>query len=154
MFINRNFDKLAVVLLLIGVFVYASINPVHRLQTDMPKAFSDSPASWPAGKRAEDAKVAQAYWDCVISTIQWKYGFGNQLPQDPPPEFSVSEAQLGGVAVDPVARARFWGKLKEVWYLSSTWKDGYEWDSSWVSRWPSTAAKAIHDFVGKIGGGS
>jgi hypothetical protein len=154
MFVNRNFDKLAVVLIFVGLFLYASITPVHRLRPEMPKVFGLSPSSWPAEKRAEEARVAQAYWNCVISTIQWKYGFASQLPADPPSEFRIDQAEVGPVAGDPATRARFWWKLKEVWYLPGTWKNGYEWDSSWVSRWPRSAAKNIQDFLGKLTGGS
>ncbi|PYX62171.1 MAG: hypothetical protein DMG74_21510 [Acidobacteria bacterium] len=127
MLVNRKYDKATILIIAAGLLAYASFQPKFRLRTALPREFIDESSSWPAEKRVSEEKVARAYWNCAVTQIQWKYGYGHRLPQDVPPEFAVSTEELGPTADDPATRARFWRKLRQVWYLPSIWEKDYGW---------------------------
>jgi hypothetical protein len=128
MLVNRKYDKATILIIAAGFLAYASFQPRFRLRTALPREFIDESSSWPAEKRVSEEKVARAYWNCAVTQIQWKYGYGHRLPQDLPPEFAVSTEELGPTAGDPATRARYWRKLQQVWYLPSIWEKAYGWD--------------------------
>ena len=145
MFIRRGYDKVLIPVLAAGLFAYASIRPTFRLRTEMPPEFADAPSSGPAQKRASEERIARAYWDCVVTQIQWNYGYAYHLPQEPPPEFIlIGRQDLGTAATDPATRARYWRKLQGVWYLPSTWTKGYEWDLYWLTNWVRSSGEWLH----------
>ena len=74
MFIKRKFDKIVVVLVLAGIFIYVSIRPSFHLRTDMPAGFLSSPTAGSGHGRDQEAEVANAYWKCAVTQVQWKYG--------------------------------------------------------------------------------
>jgi hypothetical protein len=137
MFIRRKVDWLVVVVLVAGAFLYISYRPRFRLQTGMPPEFMDESFSDPPQKRGLEEKVARAYWGCLVNDIQWKYGYGHSLPQDPPSEFTFATQGVG----DPenaATRVRYWRKAQQVWYLPSAWSKDYVWDFHWTIDWIQT----------------
>jgi hypothetical protein len=125
---------------LIGVFCFFSYRPNFQIVQQMPKEFLDVSASTTPRQRIAEEKLAHAYWNCVVGTIQWKYGYGYSLPATPPPEFAIANSEPG--ASDPAARLRYWGKVHEVWYLAGTWQKKYEWSTAWTTAW-SDDIKAV-----------
>src|SRR5438270_5589661 len=105
MLVNRKYDKATNLIIAAGLLAYASFQPKFRLRTALPREFIDESSSWPGEKRVSEEKVARAYWNCAVTQIQWKYGYGHRLPQDLPLEFAV-----------------------QVWYLPSIWEKDDGWD--------------------------
>lgn len=118
-----------------GLFVGESTQPIYRLRTNMPVDFMYVPDSWPAEKRAAEEKIARAYWDCAINTIQWRYGYNYRLPQEPPSDFIITSHDLKDAADDPEVRARYWNALQRLWYVPDNWTKSYQWDTGWITAW-------------------
>ena len=76
----------------------------------------------------------RAYWERAVRDVQAKYKFGTNLPDEPSGEFKVEEKGLSGGSpkVDPAARARYWGKLHQVWVLPETWEKSFRWNIDWI----------------------
>ena len=128
MALRRKHDILIIISLVLAAFWYASISPEFRLSAEMPVQFFDG-SKLPQAKRASEQKIAKAYWDCVVNQVQWKYGYATRLPDDPPPEFGISQNEVGAVAKDEVVRRHYWQQLRAVWNVSSIWKTEYAWSS-------------------------
>lgn len=125
MAVHRRYDIIAIVVIVICVAVYASTRSEFRLRSAMPTEFFDV-SRVPAENRAAAEKIANAYWKCAVTQIQWRYGYAHRLPDEPPAEFSVTTAE--GAANDSAMRARYWHKLREVWGVSAVWHEQYEWN--------------------------
>ena len=119
---------MAIVALVVCIAAYASLRSEFRLRRAMPVEFFDA-SRVPIDKRAGEEKIAEAYWQCAVTQIQWRYGYAHRLPDGPPPEFSVTTAEAGSAANDSVLRARYWQKLRGVWNISSVWQRQYEWNT-------------------------
>lgn len=124
-----------VLLVLVGLFAEASFRPIYRLRATMPMEFLDARSSSPAEKRAAEERIARAYWDCAVNVIQWKYGYGYRLPQDPPSDFIVTSQDLEEASKDSATRAHYWLMLQRVWYVPDNWTKNYQWDKRWLSDW-------------------
>jgi len=115
-----------------------------RLNVNMPPEFVDA-SSGHVAENASEEKIARAYWECAVDTIQWKYGYSDSLPQDPPSEFRANlknegvfwvglskafiwvgkllhkggemrtDTNIIGHAAAPSTRARYWDKLRQAW---------------------------------------
>jgi hypothetical protein len=133
-----------VVLLVGGFFAEASFSPIYRLRATMPPEFVDAPSSWPADKRAAEQRIAQAYWNCAVNQIQWRYGYGYRLPQDPPSDFVVTSLNLEDASADPLIRARYWLMLQKTWYVPDNWTKDYHWDTRWLTDWVDSVLRPIH----------
>ena len=132
------------VLFAAGLFIAASFNPIYRLRTIMPPQFVDASSSWPAAKQASEAKIARAYWECAVSQVQWRYGYGYRLPQNPPDDFRVDSQTSGTASDDAATRARYWQKLQKAWYVPDNWTKSYQWDTRWTSDWVDTLKRLTH----------
>jgi len=144
MFIQRKLDKYVLAVLATGLFVYLTFQPVHRLRSEMPPEFTDSPSSAPAPQRAAEERIARAYWNCAVTEIQEQYSYGRQLPLDPPPGFQLTEQPHGTAAETSAARQRYWRKLRQLWYVPSIWSEHYGWDFTWLTG----SAKAAGEWLG------
>ncbi len=142
MFIRRRLDKFILPLLAAGVFIYLSYQPIFRLSTKMPAEFADATGS--AQQRAAEAKIAGAYWDSLVRSVQWKYGYGYYLPQEPPAEFTVNRPDLGASATDATTRVRYWRKAQQIWYVPGVWQKEYVWDFAWMTSWIQSGANWIY----------
>jgi hypothetical protein len=150
LYFRQEYDKVLIVVVVVGLFLYASLQPSFQMRADMPSEFVDAPSSQSTEKRAAEEKIARAYWDCSITVIQGKYSHGHPLPLNPPDDFRVTRQDLGEDAADPAARARYWRRLQEVWYLPSTWRKVYEWDLSWMANPVKAAGEWLQDRFRKL----
>lgn len=132
MFLGGHFSAICLIALAAGLFAYASIKPTFRLRTEMPPQFADATAST---QQSTEAKIARAYWDCAMIQVQWKYVYGQHLPEEPPRAFVIASEEFGEAARDPVTRARYWRRLQAVWFMPGAWHKTYEWDFSWLITW-------------------
>ncbi len=129
MAVRRKHDILVIVVLVLAVIAWGSIRSEFRLRPDMPIEFFDG-SGLPSAKRASERRIAEAYWDCAVKQVQWKYGYAHRLPDEPAPEFSVSATEVGPAAKDEAIRRHYWQKLRETWNVSSAWKTQYEWSTN------------------------
>jgi len=132
---NRKSDRLVIVTILVGIaaLAYASFQATFRLRAEMPQGFVADSRSLPAQSRAQEEKLARAYWQSARS-IQWRYGYGHRLPDDPPPEFLVTAQDVGTAASDIGSRARYWRQLQKMWYLPDNWEKTYTFDLPSLTR--------------------
>lgn len=134
MWINRRWDKVAVLALASCLVAYSAMQPKYRLKDNPPREFLHEAYSVPAAKRDIEEKIARAYWKCAVTRVQWAYGYGHRLPESPPSEFVLSGNELGGEASSALMRSRYWRRLQAVWYLPNAWDKEYGWDLGWVRR--------------------
>jgi hypothetical protein len=135
---RRKFDILIIGALLLAAIAYGSLRSELRLRADMPVEFFEG-SHLPPAERASEEKIAAAYWNCAVKQVQWKYGYASRLPDDPPPEFSVSSSEIGPVAKDDAVRRQYWLRLRRIWNVSSTWKAQYEWTTLSFREWLRSA---------------
>ena len=151
LFKRQKFDWLLVALLALGLFLYASYQPRFRLRTEMPADFIDEPVARSSQKPGPEAKIATAYWSCLVNNIQWQYGYGHTLPTDPPPDFTAIERP--SLAPEDVAsRVRYWSRAQRVWYLPTAWQKHYEWDFHWTTDWIKSGGEVLHHAFQHLGG--
>jgi hypothetical protein len=134
MAVRRKHDIVAIVALVLVVIAYGSFRSEFRLRPDMPVEFFDG-SRLPPVKRASEQKIAAAYWACAVKQVQWKYGYASRLPDDPPPEFTVSSSEIGSVAKDDAVRRQYWLKLRTTWNVSSAWKTQYQFSGIVFQQW-------------------
>jgi hypothetical protein len=151
LFKKQKGDWLLLMLIVAGLFLYASYQPRLRLRPDMPAEFVDQSAD--AFKNSGEQKIAQAYWGCLVDDVQWRYGFGHSLPAEPPVEFNLGTQGKGSVSEDSATRMRYWHRAQHLWYLNSSWKRQYEWSFDWSTDWLQDGADWLHRTFGHLGGG-
>ena len=68
------FSKKTVTLMFIatvfGLLVLASFRSTYRLKEQMPKDFMEDGGKWSEAKRAQEEKLARAYWQCALNSRQ------------------------------------------------------------------------------------
>lgn len=126
MAVRRKYDIAAVLMVVLAIAAYASFRQEYRLRPDMPVEFFD-PSTIAPGKRAHERAIADAYWRCAVTDIQWRYGYAHRLPEQPPYEFSIGAGQ--GALENPAVRLRYWQKLRATWGISSAWRERWEWNT-------------------------
>ena len=134
MLYNRKVDRLLLFIVPAVLFVYASTRPHIRLRADMPAEFVDVRAPADAKQRAAEERVAQEYWYCALTIIQWKYTYGSPLPTTPPEEFRVNAEVISGSEPLTSPRLRYWRQLRQVWLIPSAWKTSREWNTQWLTE--------------------
>lgn len=146
MFIKRKFDKVIVGLVLVGVFLYASIRQSFHIRPDMPKGFVN--LTGPTQDQAQEQRIAMAYWTCVVKQIQWKYGYGYHLPETAPSEFAIAtDVPNPGTQA---ARDRYWHNVRDIWYDPGTWVTEYRWDFAWAKNPVRSASDWLQEHFGKL----
>ncbi len=138
MALRRKYDILIIIAVLLAAIWYGFLRSELRLQPDMPVEFFDG-SQLPPANRASEEKIAAAYWNCAVKQVQWKYGYASRLPDDPPPEFSISSSEMGPVAKDDAVRRQYWLRLRRAWNRSSAWKTQYEWNTISFRQWLRSA---------------
>jgi hypothetical protein len=122
------------VVVLLSVFAYLSVQPRVQLAADPPAQFLAARPDWNAKQREAQQKIARAYWDRVVTAVQWRYTYGSTLPLTPPEEFRIVSPSLPSAAADTSeSRDFYWQRLREVWPYA--WKQVYVWDTQWLSRY-------------------
>jgi hypothetical protein len=154
MLFSKKTVTLMFIAAVVGLIVYASFQPTLRLKQEIPKAFMDDISSWPPQKRAQEEKIARAYWQCALNTVQWNYGYGHHLPDDPPPEFLVTAKEVGTAVNDTGSRMRYWHNLGRVWYQPNSWEKTYGFDLNSVSASLQAAGTRLELFLRRITGSS
>ena len=152
MLVNRRFDKLMIVLAVAGVAAYGILQPRYRLREQVPKEFLQEAHSLSPQKRAQEERIARAYWKCALNQIQWRYSYGHRLPELPPPDFAVASQEFGTANTDPASRARYWRKLQEVWYMPTVWQREYSWDSRSVKDSLISTGDWLNEQIGRVTG--
>jgi hypothetical protein len=130
---NRIDDRLLILFVSAGLFVYASTRPQVRLRANMPPQFVDIPASAGPKPREAEERLAREYWNCVLTVIQWKYTRGSQLPDSPPEQFRVNTQSAPGSEPVSSSRVRYWHRLQLVWLMPSSWVTSREWSTDWLT---------------------
>ena len=125
MAVHRRYDIAAIVLVVLCILAYASLQSKFRLRPEMPVEFFD-PSRLPRATRAAEERIARAYWKCAVSEVQWKWGYAQRLPDEPPAEFSIKSSEE---LRNPATRLRYWQKLRELWGVSAIWHEQYEWNT-------------------------
>jgi hypothetical protein len=151
MAVQRRYDIIAIVVFVILVALYASIRSEFRLRAEMPVEFFNA-SRIPAEKRAAEEKIAEAYWKCAVTQIQWQYGYAHRLPDEPPAEFSVTTAEAGSTAKDSAVRGRYWQKLRAVWGISTVWHQQYEWNTISLTQSLQSAGQWLETHMRRIVG--
>src|SRR2546428_823056 len=123
MIVNRQVDRLLILALPLALVVYLSTRPTYQLQDEPPAEFLRAQSDLPPKRRATEELLATAYWKCAVDVIEWRYGYGQNLPNDPPPEFAVPETNSHGLRPEDAAtaRGRYWQRLRRVWILPHPW---------------------------------
>jgi hypothetical protein len=149
LFKRQKTDWVLLSLVALGVFLYASYRPRFRLRAEMPAEFVD-PGTDP--KEGGEQKIAQAYWDCLVDDVQWRYGYGHSLPGEPPAEFNLGMQEKKSGAEDQPVRMRYWRRAQRFWYIRNSWSEEYEWSFDWTTDWLQTGADWLHRRFMHLGG--
>ena len=134
MAMRRKYDIVIIIAVVLGGLAFACFRQERRLQSNMPLEFFD-PSKFRPVKRAEEEKIAAAYWKSAVTQVQWKYGYASRLPEAPPAEFGISSAEVGPIAKDDAVRRRYWAQLRSAWYVADAWKNEYAWSSVSFLQW-------------------
>jgi len=137
---HRGLDKLTICLLGLALVAYITVRPKFVLRPEIPAGFLDQV---PGAQHATETRIATAYWECVVEKLQWTYRYGDHLPTTPPPEFTVAGHGLGPKAESPSARAHYWMKAQQAWYLPNNWDKHYVFDISWMKD----PGRHIHQWI-------
>jgi hypothetical protein len=132
MLYRRKLDRLLLIIVPAAVIVYASTRPQVRLRVEMPPEFVDLSPSMSSKKETAERKLAEQYWTCVLTNIQWKYTYGSPLPDVPPEDFRLGESANGHSASAASSRLRYWHKLRQVWLMPSAWTKSRNWSLRWL----------------------
>ncbi len=124
-----------VTIVLAGLFVYYSWQPVMHLRSTPPADFLQERSTWtPAQRRAEE-RLARAYWDVAVKLSRSVFVYGDRLPPEPPAVFSVdTKAYPSALESAASARLRYWRNLQRVWHSPSSWDHTYEWHTDWLTH--------------------
>ena len=115
------------------LFVHLSATPVIQLRPYPPAEFFDVSQEWDTERRKAEEHLGQAYWECTVRTLQWKYTYGSLLPDEPPPEFKINTQRFpGGLTTASSSRARYWRSTQKAWLLPHAWQKSYRWDTRWL----------------------
>ena len=114
-------------------FVYRSTLPVLRLQSNPPPEFIDNTRRGQRDRERPDKRLAQAYWEVAVHSIQMKYPPTKSLPAAPPPEFRVDSSLAGMSASMDADRAFYWQRLRDLWRDQRTWRVSYGWNAGWFT---------------------
>ena len=132
MLYNRKFDRLIVLIAAVGFFVYFSTRPHLRLRANMPPEFVDLSPSMSPKKQKLEQQIAQQYWNCAQTSIQWKYTYGSALPDTPPEAFRITGGSSASAEAAAMKRVRYWHRLQKVWVMPSAWTMSHQWRMDWL----------------------
>jgi len=117
------------------VVAYFAIPTRMELVPMPPVEFFEARPEWDARRLEIEQRLARAYWDCAVVTIQWKYPYGLRLPEDPPGEFQIDARLLADARkLAPQSRERYWKRLQNVWHLRESWHRVRVWNSGWLTK--------------------
>jgi hypothetical protein len=112
------------VLLFLGI----AIHPVWHLRAEPPAEFLAVASRSSNERRLAEERLARAYWQHAARYVQFKYPFGRNLPDQPPPEFKQDNAGGAVSKASLDSSTRYWARLQRVWLLPQIWEKSYEWN--------------------------
>lgn len=138
----------------VAVIFALCYRPVLRLKAQPPPGFTETKPEWNATRQAAEDRAAQAYWQLAINIVQWRFGFGTDLPAHPIDEFRLDPKDFprSTVAAAPETRARYWNKLRTVWPQSTSWSEVYVWNTDWLRETLSFILEAVGRFTDRFTG--
>jgi hypothetical protein len=150
MLYNRKLDRLLLLIVPAALIVYASTRPQLSLRVNMPPEFIDISQSASRSRREAENQLAQQYWDCVLTTIQWKYTYGSLLPDAPPEGFRVEKSAVPGSESVASSRVRYWRQLRKVWVMPSSWTTSRNWSFNWLIDPLKRAADWVNNYFSNL----
>jgi hypothetical protein len=153
---NRTTDRILILLVPVTWFVYRSWQPVYELRATMPPQFVDVAAAASAAERANEQRLAEAYWDLARTLLRPRYTYGSPLPDRPPEDFELNRSRRAASALASTAAAgqggrsrnrpsseartsaadanlRYWRKLQQMWLEPYAWDAKREWNTRWFT---------------------
>lgn len=135
-------------------FVYRSTLPVERLQSEPPPEFIDHNPDRRQRRGQPERRVAQAYWEVAVHSIQLKYSPKRSLPADPPPEFKIDSKVTRLSENMDANRAFYWRRLRGLWTHPEIWQVTYGWNTGWVTDFLTDleqyASQSLEQFVRSV----
>ncbi len=132
---------LFVLLALVGIFLYESVHPVMRLQSEPPPYFLKGKATRRAVRSGYQENVARSYWNVAAGSVAERYSYGQLLPSNPPEDFTISTGQ------DDASRDVYWQRLRGLWNQPEVWVRSYQVDTAWVNNVVDNLGKVVHDYI-------
>ena len=132
---------LFIVVLLVGMFLYVSLHPVMRLQSEPPPAFMKGAAKVSATHAGNPAPIAQSYWNTAAGYASGNYSYGQPLPARPPKDFTMA---MGG---NYATSALYWHRLRELWNQPEIWVRSYQLDTAWVKPALVSLGKVVSGYL-------
>ena len=151
---SKKTVTLMFVVAVLAALAYAAFQPTMRLKADMPKDFADDSKTWTPQRRGQEERIARAYWQCVVNSVQWNSGYGHRLPDDPPADFLITAQDAGTAALDAGSRIRYWHNTQRVWYVPNNWEKTYGFDLNSISISLQAAGTRLELFLRRTMGKS
>ncbi len=147
-----RFGLWLLVLLPVTVIFALCYRPVMRLKPQPPPGFVETKPEWNATRQSAEDRAAQAYWQLAINIVQWRFGFGTELPAEPIQEFRLDPKDFprSTIAAAPDTRRRYWNKLRTTWPQPDAWTETYVWNTDWLRESLSSFMEAILRFTDNI----
>jgi hypothetical protein len=132
---------LFVVVLLAGMFLYMSLQPVMRLRSEPPVAFLIGGAKVSATQAGNPTSIAQSYWNTAAGYASGNYSYGQPLPATPPKDFTLA---MGG---NYATSALYWHRLRGLWNQPEIWVRSYQLDTTWVEPALLSLGKVVSGYL-------
>lgn len=132
------------------LFVYRSTRPVMRLRADPPPSFYDYSRSLNKEERQHQRRLAEAYWNVAVHRIQAHYSPNRPLPENPPPQFRIGQAEKSMEADVATSRVHYWFGLREVWSERDAWNASYGWNTDWVENAINSTPQYMPQWVSNL----
>ncbi len=110
-------------------FLLLSLESVHRLRDTPPPEFRSVTTA--AG--IDRDRWSEAYWERA-RILQWKYPFGEKLPEQPAEDFHIPDERTVPDKVSDQVRRAYWHRLQSIWVTPAPWKVSYSIGFGWVRR--------------------
>jgi hypothetical protein len=144
------------VLIPLFLFIFLCYRPVLRLKTPMPPDFAETNPQWDATRQSAENRAAQAYWTLAVNIVQWRFGYGTELPAVPIEEFrlQIVDFPRDSIAAAPATRLKYWNKLRALWPQRNRWVRVYVWNTDWLRESFSRFMEATRRLPERLLGGS
>ena len=135
---------LYLLLAVICLFVYESLQPVMRLRSDPPPSVVGTRLSQDDPQYESQLQMARACWNYAIESVQNAYPFGKSLPESVPPRLKDVTGNASDLSL------RCWPRLRNAWTQPESWVKKYEWDTSWITDPNSPFRQTLHKIIGVV----
>jgi hypothetical protein len=132
---------LFILVLLAGMFLYVSLQPVMRLRSEPPPAFLKGGAAASTAQAVNPTPVAQSYWNTAAGYASGNYTYGQPLPARPPKDFTIA---MGG---NYATSALYWHRLRGLWNQPEIWVRSYQLDTGWVKPALLSLGKVVSGYL-------